>query len=63
MKSKPKATEPAAPEPKNVRVQVLQNRTQIGKAICAAGPCDVRLTLSDAKALEALGLVRVLGIF
>ncbi len=60
---------PAAPtktpalEPRNIRVTVLKNRTQIGKAICAAGPCDFPLTETDAKTLQGLGLVTITGTF
>lgn len=57
---------PAAPptdEPRNVAVHVINNRTQIGKAICAAGKCDFPLTATEAKALEALGLVTITGIW
>lgn len=50
-------------EPRNVAVTVLGNRTKIGKAICAAGRCDFPLTASEAKALEALGKVRIEGLF
>ena len=59
-------TEPTpetTPEPRNVAVEVLANRTKIGKAIVAAGPCDFPLTSSEATALEALGKVRIVGIF
>lgn len=44
-----------------VLVQVIQNRTQIGKAICAAGK-KLHLPLDQAKTLEGLGKVRILGI-
>jgi predicted outer membrane repeat protein len=50
-------------EPRNVAVTVLENRTKIGGAICAAGPCDFPLRKSDAEALQALGKVRIDGIF
>lgn len=51
------------PEDRNVAVTVLQNRTKIGKAIVAAGRCDFPLTMTEAKALEALGKVRIEGLF
>lgn len=57
------ATAAPADEPRNVAVTVLENRTKIGNAICAAGRCDFPLTATEAKALEALGKVRVEGIF
>ena len=50
-------------EPRNVAVHVLANRTKIGSAVCAAGPCDFPLTPTEAKALEGLGKVRITGIF
>ena len=50
-------------EPANVAVFVLQNRTQIGKAICAHGKCDFPLTATEAQTLESLGKVRILGTF
>lgn len=55
----------AAPsaEPRNVAVTVLENRTKIGAAIVAAGPCDFPLTKTDAEALQALGKVKITGIF
>jgi hypothetical protein len=64
MKTAPDTTPPApaAEEPRNVIVTVLANRTKIGKAICAAGRCDFPLTATEAKALEALGKVRIDGI-
>lgn len=52
-----------APEPANVSVFSLENRLQIGKAIVAYGKVDFPLTETDAKALEALGKVRILGLF
>jgi hypothetical protein len=65
-----KTTAPAAApattandEPRHVAVIVLQNRTKIGTAICAAGPCDFPLTQTEAEALAGLGLVRITGIF
>lgn len=44
-----------------VLVQVTQNRTQIGKAICAAGK-KLHLPLDQAQTLEGLGKVRILGV-
>jgi len=44
-----------------VLCQVIQNRTQIGKAICASGK-KLHLPLDQAKTLEGLGKVRILGI-
>lgn len=64
MKS-PKPTKQAtAPEPEaeNVVVTVLENRTLIRRAICGAGRCSFLLTATEAKALEALGKVRIEGI-
>lgn len=58
-----KAAKETIGEPRNVAVYVLENRTQIGKAIVAAGKCDFPLCKSDAEALQALGKVRILGIF
>ena len=53
----------ASAEPCNVAVIALKNRTKIGKALVAAGPVDFPLTMSDAKALEAMGLVQITGLF
>lgn len=53
----------AAPEARNVAVQILENGLKIGNAICGIGPCSFPLTASDAKALEALGKVRITGLF
>lgn len=53
----------AAPEERTIAVTVLENRTKIGNAIVAAGRCDFPLTMSEAKALEALGKVRIDGLF
>jgi hypothetical protein len=50
-------------EPRNVAVTVLENRTRIRGAIVAAGPCDFPLSKSEAEALQALGKVRIDGIF
>ena len=50
-------------EPRNVAVHALQNRVEIGNAIVAAGRVDFPLTMTEAKALEALGLVQITGIF
>lgn len=63
-KTTTEAAAPSAPsdEPRNVAVTVLQNRTKIGNAICAAGRCDFAITASQAKALEQLGKVRIDGI-
>lgn len=66
--NKPAASAAPAPEspeaePRNVAVTVLQNRTKIGRSICAAGPCDFPLTATEAKALQDLGLVRITGLF
>lgn len=65
-----KTTAPAAApattandEPRNVAVTVLKNRTKIGAAIVAAGPCDFPLTKTEADALVGLGLVRITGLF
>ena len=55
-------TEAPTPEPRNVLVEVLENRTHINGAIVAAGLCDFPLTASEAKALEALGKVRIVGL-
>lgn len=51
------------PEARNVAVQILENGLKIGNAICGIGPCSFPLTASDAKALEALGKVRIVGLF
>ena len=53
----------APPEARNVAVQILENGLKIGNAICGIGPCSFPLTASDAKALEALGKVRIIGLF
>jgi hypothetical protein len=60
--AEPAAVE-ATPEARNVAVQILENGLKIGNAICGIGPCSFPLTASDAKALEALGKVRIIGIF
>lgn len=54
---------PAATEPRNIAVTILENGIKIGNAICGSGPCSFPLTMSDAKTLEALGKVRITGIF
>ena len=64
---KPNTDTPAAdaapsPEPRNVVVRALQNRTKIGKAIVAAGRVDFPVTASEAKALKDLGLVEIEGV-
>lgn len=65
MSKEAKATEPPVeqPEPRNVAVEVIANATKIGNAIVAQGPCDFPLTMTQAKALESLGKVRITGIF
>jgi hypothetical protein len=60
MKKKPEDTPQA--EPENVVVTVLQPRTLIRKAICGQGRCSFLLTATEAKALEALGKIRIEGI-
>lgn len=61
--TKPAAAAASSPdEPRNVVVTVLENRTLIRGAICAAGRCSFGLTLTEAKALEALGKVRIDGL-
>lgn len=57
------ATDKPAEEVANVAVIALENRTKIGGAIVAAGPVDFPLTMADAKALEALGKVKITGLF
>jgi hypothetical protein len=60
----PKTTPPKdTPEPRNVAVTVLENRTTICGAVVASGRCDFPLTKTEAKALEALGKVTITGIF
>lgn len=51
------------PPPANVAVTALENHLKIGNAIVAAGPVDFPLTVEDAKALEALGKVKINGVF
>jgi hypothetical protein len=65
MKPKTTMTETTTktPEPRNVAVTVLENRTSICGAVVAAGRCDFPLTQTEAKALEALGKVTITGIF
>lgn len=67
MKTKPNqessATQVPELEKANVAVEVLVNRTKIGNAICAIGPCSFPLTKTQAKELEELGCVRITGIF
>ena len=60
--AEPTAVE-VTPEARNVAVQILENGLKIGNAICGIGPCSFPLTASDAKALEALGKVRIIGLF
>ena len=50
-------------EARNVAITALKDRTQIGGAIVAAGAVDFPVTAREAKDLEALGLVRIDGIF
>ena len=50
-------------EKRNVAITALKDRTQIGGAIVAAGRVDFPVTAGEAKELEALGLVRIDGIF
>lgn len=52
-----------AEEPRNVAVYSLEARLKIGTALCAPGPVDFPLTESEAKALERLGKVRIVGLF
>gem|GEM_PF-7008534 len=54
---------PAATEERNIAVTILENGLKIGNAICGSGPCSFPLTMADAKTLEALGKVRITGIF
>lgn len=65
MKSHKLAPKPTAPavEPRNVSVYVLENRTTLCGAVVAAGKCDFPITATEAKALEALGKVKILGLF
>lgn len=56
----PAVAESATP-PTLALCQVIQNRTQIGKAICASGK-KLHLPMDQAKALQELGKVRILGI-
>jgi len=58
-----KAAKKAAPEARNIAVEVIVPGTKIGRAICGKGPCSIPLTPSEAEALEALGKVRIRGIF
>lgn len=62
--TKTKATAPAeeAAEIANIAVDVIKPGTKIGKAICGKGRCSFPLTMSQAKALESLGKVRIVGI-
>lgn len=55
----------AAPteEPCNVAINVLKNRTKVGKAICGAGPCTFPVTKTMADQLVALGLAEIIGSF
>lgn len=52
-----------APDPRNIAVEILENGLKIGNAICGLGPCSFPLALPDAKTLEALGKIRITGIF
>lgn len=57
------ASETQAPEPANVAILIKDNRTQIGKAVCAAGKCDFPVTESQAKQLVSLGKAEIIGIW
>lgn len=61
----PNATAPAevAAETANIAVEVLIPHTKIGKAICGVGRLPFPLTESQAKTLEQLGNVKIVGIF
>ena len=52
---------PAKEEPKII-VDVLKPGTKIGKAICGKGRLSFPLTPSEAKTLEDLGKVKIVGI-
>ena len=52
-----------AEEPANIAVFALEARLKIGAAIVAPGPVDFPLKESEAKALERLGKVRIVGLF
>lgn len=51
-----------APEKANVAVRVLKPGTKIGRAICGKGRLSFLLTKTQAKDLEDLGKVEILGI-
>ena len=53
----------APEEARNVAVYALETRLKIGPAIVASGRVDFPLTMTEAKALEALGKVHILGLF
>lgn len=56
-------TDSVTPEPCNVAVDILENRTKVRNAICAAGACEFPLTKTEADSLVALGKARITGIF
>lgn len=64
-KTETNATAPAeaAEETANIAVDVLIAHTKIGKAICGIGRLPFPLTESQAKTLEQLGNVKIVGIF
>ena len=53
----------AASEPRNVAVDVLENRTLIRGMLVAAGRCDFPLTKTEAETLEGLKKVHIVGEF
>lgn len=55
------AAKSSSDEPANVIVDVLKAGTKIGNAICGKGRCSFPLTASQAKTLEDLGKVKIVG--
>lgn len=53
----------AVAEAANVAVEALRNGIKIRGAIVARGRVDFPVTAAQAKELEALGLVKILGIW
>jgi hypothetical protein len=50
-------------EPRNVAGTVIVNRCSIGVTDYGMGALPIPLTMTEAKALESLGLITITGLF
>lgn len=62
-KSETETTTGAAPEVANIAVESRVNGLKIGKAIVAKGRVEFPLTATQAKELEALEKVTIIGVW